>query len=139
MADIADIRQALADALSTVQGTQTSAYNLANPTMPCLLVIGHNEIDYGNLAFGRGDTQWNLIVRGYVSTTWDIGSQQRLDRWLASDGTESVKAAVEADPELGGVADWAIVLRSTGTNVFTLPNSISALGTDFTVQVQTSS
>lgn len=137
MADIADVRQALADALSVIPDCQVSAYNLPNPTMPCLLVLGQNDIEYGNLAFGRQDTQWNLVVRGYVSTTLDLSNQQRLDRWLASDGPESVRAAIEADTTLGGVADWVIVLRSTGTNVFQLPNTVSALGTDFVVQVQT--
>ncbi len=138
MATIDDVRQGLADAMSVIPDAQVSPYNLSNPTMPCLLVLGHDEIDYGNLAFGRRDTEWNLIVRGYVSTTLDLASQQRLDRWLASDGDESVKAAIEADPTLGDVADWAQVLRATGTNRFQLDNTVSAWGTDFAVQVQTS-
>ncbi len=138
MADMADIRQALADALSVIPSVQTSPYNLPNPTMPSLLVLGHDEIDYGNLAFGRRDTEWNLIVRGYVSTSLDMTSQRLLDRWLASDGTYSVKAAIEADPSLGGLADWTVVVRSTGTNRFQLDNTVSAWGSDFIVQVQTS-
>jgi hypothetical protein len=137
MADLADIRQAIADALSAIPDVQVSPYNPASPVFPVLFVLGHGEIDYGNLGFGRLDTQWNLIVRGYVSTNLDITSQQRLDRWLASEGDHSVKAAIEDDPTLGGVVEWALVRRSIGSNLFKLSNTVSALGTDFTVQVQT--
>ena len=138
MAAIADIREAIADALEAIPNVQTSAYNLGNPTFPSLVVLGHDEINYGNLAFGRHDTEWNLIVRGYVAqSASDLAGQQRLDRWLASDGVDSVKAAIEADPSLGGVADWVLVIRSSGSNIFQLENTVSALGTDFTVQVQT--
>ena len=141
MASPAVIRQALADALSTIPSAgQTSPYNLPNPTMPCLLVIGHDEINYGNLAFGRHDTEWNMIVRGYVSSqTSSIRAQEILDDWLADAGTDSVKAAIEADQTLGGVAiqGGALVIRSSGSNIFQLENTVSALGTDFLVRVQT--
>jgi hypothetical protein len=138
MADIADIREAMATALSVIPSVQVSAYNPSNPVLPILFVLGHGEIDYGNLAFGRGDTQWNLVIRGYVSTTLDLTSQQRLDRWLATEGDYSVKAAIEADPTLGGLADWTLVRRSNGSTLFKLSNTVSVFGTDFQVQVQTS-
>ncbi len=137
MADPADIRTALADALADIPDVQVSAYNPSNPTMPSLCVIGHEQVNYGNLAFGRGDTEWNLIVRGYVAPNLDLAAQQLLDKWLADSGPFSVKAAVEADPTLDGVADWALVVRATGSQTFQLQNTVSALGTDFTVQVQT--
>lgn len=123
--------------MSVISGVQTNAYNVSNPTFPSLIVLGHDEVDYGNLAFGRRDTEWNLIVRGYVSQNIDQAGQQRLDAWLAPNGAESVRTALEADQTLGGLADWVQVIRATGTNIFQLPNQISALGTDWTVQVQT--
>lgn len=129
--------------MTVIPGVQTSAYNVSNPTLPALIVLGHDEIDYGNLAFGRADTEWNLIVRGYASQNIDQAGQQRLDAWLASSGTQSVRAAIEykepgdIQPCLGGLVDWVQVLRATGSNIFQLPNQVSALGTDWTVQVQT--
>ena len=124
-------------ALSGIPSVQTSAYNPPNPTMPVLFVLGHGEIDYGNLAFGRGDTQWNLVIRGYVSATLDVTSQQRLDQWLATEGIYSVKEAIEADPTLGGLADWTLVTRSTGSSLFKISNTVSYFGADFFVQIQT--
>jgi hypothetical protein len=144
VSDLASIRVALADALSVLPGVQTSAYSLASPSFPSLCVLGHDEIDYGNLAFGRQDTEWNLIVRGYVSLNFDRAGQERLDRWLADNGPDSVKQAIEylqpgdIQPSLGGLVEWVLVIRSSGTNIYQLPNQVSALGTDFTVQVQTS-
>jgi hypothetical protein len=138
VSDLASIRVALADALSVLPGVQTSPYSLSNPFFPSLCVLGHDEIDYGNLAFGRQDTEWNLIVRGYVSLNFDQVGQERLDRWLADSGPDSVKATLEDDPTLGGLVEWLLVIRSSGTNIYQLPNQVSALGTDFTVQVQTS-
>lgn len=138
MASLHDIRVALADKLATIPSVaQTAAYNQSNPTLPCLFVLGHDEIEYGNMAFGRRDTGWNLIVRGYVSTNFDQPSQEKLDGWLASEGDDSVREALEDDQTLGGLTDWIQVTRATGSAVFTLPNQIQALGTDFTVQVQT--
>jgi hypothetical protein len=132
------IRQGLADALSGITSVgQVSAYNLASPTPPCLFVLGFEEINYGNLAFHRGDTEWNTVVRGYVSPSLDQASQKLLDRWTADSGENSVKAALEADPTLGGAVQWTLVIRSTGTNRFQLDNQVSVWGTDFIVQVQT--
>lgn len=138
MADLHDVREAMAAKLRELPGVQASAYNPSNPTLPCLFVLGHDEIDYGNMAFGRRDTGWNLVVRGYVSKNFDRASQEKLDSWLASDGDSSVRAKLEEDQTLGGLTDWILVKRSSGSNIFKLPNQIEALGTNFTVEVQTS-
>lgn len=57
---------------------------------------------------------WRMKVEGIVSLVSDIGTQERLDRWLAATGSESVKAVIEGDRTLGGIAQDTIVNSSSG-------------------------
>lgn len=103
---IGRIRAGLAANLSAIDGCQVSAYMLSNPTPPCLFVsIDPAEGVRYDRAMQRGLDEYSLRVHGIVAVTSDQGAQSRLDEWLASRGPGSVKAAIESDRTLGGVAD----------------------------------
>lgn len=132
MAELRDIRKALAASLEgTVEG-QISAYMLASPTPPCAYVFP-DETEY-HQAFDNGAENWGLVVRVLVSDVFDQGSQETLDQYLASDGPLSVKAALEADDELGGIVSSLMVERTTGYRQYQVGTGM-ALGADWIVNV----
>jgi hypothetical protein len=55
---------------------------------------------------------------------------EHLDRLLDSDGDESIKRRLEADPTLGGLVSQVRILKSSGYQIY--PGDL--LGTTFTVQ-----
>lgn len=146
-----DIRRGIAGNLAAIADAQVSAYMLDNPTPGMLQVAGLDEIEYDN-TYGRDDTLF-VVVEGCASLAGgDIGSQKRFDRWLASSGAESVKAAVESDKRLTkrlqhdgtvqtgqvAVADDLRVTRFRGYRRHRLENGSEVLLGDWIVQVETS-
>lgn len=115
-----DICEGLAANLNAaITGVQCNGYLLASPTAPGF-EIEPGEIEY-DLAMGRGLDRWTVIVRGYVSEISDIGGQNKLRKWRASSGSQSVKAAIQTDKTLGGVVSDLRVVRTSrylrfGTN-----------------------
>lgn len=133
MADIKEIREALAAALDVIPDTQVSAYALHNMTPPCI------EIEPGSTTYdrtmGRGADALRFTVRAYVSTNIDRAAQVRLDWMLAGSGDYSVKQAVEADMTLGGLVDNARVSENMGYRRFVREQGHTLLGSEWTVEV----
>jgi hypothetical protein len=116
MADYVALCEALASNLATIDGLQESAYLLSNPTPPAAEVqVGETEYDK---AMHRGLDTVMLTVRVFVAFASDIGAQKRLRAMLATDGTASVKAAIESDRTLGGQAEDLRVTKCTGERGF---------------------
>lgn len=151
MPELDDICEGLAANLAAIPDTQVSAYMLDNPTPGMLQVAGLDEIEYDK-TFGRDDTLF-VVVEGCASLAGgDIASQKRFRRWLASSGTESVKAAIEADRQLTkrlqhdgtvqtgqpAAADTLRVTRFRGYRRHRLENGTEVLLGDWIVQVETS-
>ncbi len=121
MADLALIRQALADQLASVTGAQVSAYMLGNPTPPCIHVFpGGNagDFEYHQASLG-GVELWPFTIQAFVPSTSDIGAQKNLDSYIQSTGSQSVKAGLEGgDTTLGGLIHDLIVVSCTPYQVF---------------------
>lgn len=133
MASLADVREALVSNLSTITGVQWSAYMLANPTLPYgEIVPAETEFD---LAMDRGLDRYVLTVRVFVGQMSDIGAQKNLDEFLAGSGARSVKAAVEAAPDLGGACDDLRVTGVSGYRQFVFEGKPPALGAEWRVEV----
>lgn len=141
--DIAALCEALAANLSGIAGVQESAYLLANPTPPAA-EIQPGKITYDR-AFGRGTDEILFLVRVFVGMTSDIGAQKRLYTMLAAAGPDSIKAAIESDPTLGGRVDDLWVRECSGPKLFVREisspkggrGSVSGplIGAEWTVQV----
>lgn len=124
MATLAELREGVAVRLRTIPGLQAHAKMLTNPTLPTAYVVP-GDIDY-HQSFGNGHSDWNLVVELHVATFTDIGGQELLDALISESGERSVKAAIEADPRLGGkaedtivqgVRDYGLFARGTGDPV----------------------
>jgi hypothetical protein len=67
---------------------------------------------------GRGLDKWTFTVQAFVALASDIGAQVKLDAFLAPSGSQSVKAAIEADGTLGGIVADTSVVSCTGYRVY---------------------
>jgi hypothetical protein len=140
MATLTDIREQLAVSLANgVANLQASAYLLANPTPPAAEIVPGHDIRHPlttyDLTMQRGLDKWWLTVRIYVGVPTDIAAQKQLDAMLATHGTGSVKAAIEADPTLGGVAQYTRVTEVIGYRMFDRQNQAPLLGAEWLVEV----
>lgn len=121
MATPEDIRAGLAGAIRTsFRDVQVSEYVLGSPLAPGFEIDLDDEGTNYDQAMGRGLDEWWFVVRGFVADAMDVAAQKRRDVWLASSGTGSVKAAIEADRTLGGACSACRVVSATPRR-FTTP------------------
>ena len=128
---VTQIRSGLAANLATVTGAQILSYQLANPTTPSIAIFPAGT-QY-NQAFNRGIDQWTFTVQAIVSIAVDQNGQQQLDAYLAPTGATSIRAAIESDRTLGGVALNLVVESASGYTLF--GDTPPVLGAEWTVQV----
>ena len=133
MAGLIAIREALAKNLEAIPNVQTSAWILANPTPPTLYVLP-DEVQYDKV-FGRGHDDNLLRVQALVGVPGDISAQRKLDEFLEPAGASSVKAAVEADPRLGGLVDDLRVTSCESYRIYAQPDQRQYLGAQWRVFV----
>lgn len=137
MTEIADIREALASALDTIENCQVSAWMVRNPVVPSLMVVGVESIEW-DAAFARGADTLTMTVQGLASQAESTAGQQQLSAWCAPSGVASVKAAIEADTTLGGIVDHARVTRYTGDKVFRHDSLSEVVGGEWLIEIDLS-
>lgn len=133
MASPSSIRSGLKTRLETITDFK-AVYAKApgTPMMPCAIILpGPIEFDE---AMARGADVFVFEVRVLVQRSTDDLAQDHLDPYLAGSGGQSVKAAIEGDGTLGGVADWT---RVTGVPSYGDIDhaGMSYLGAKFRVEV----
>lgn len=134
MASLSDIREGLAANLAALDGVQVSAYMLASPQAPS----GHIVPDFiaYDSAMGRGHDDWRLKIQVFVSLAGgDRAAQVRLDSFIASSGSQSVKALVESDKTLGGIAEDVRVVSCSGYQLFVFDGRPPLMGAEWLVDV----
>jgi hypothetical protein len=116
--------------MSSITGLRTSATVPDNPRPP-IAVVMPERIAYDLNARRGADTFFFTIIL-IVSRADDRAAQNNLDAYLT--GESSIKAAVEADRTLGGVANTCRVTEMT--NYASLPvGEVLYLSAQFTVEV----
>ena len=101
---------------------------------PPTAVVGVvDNIEYDS-TMARGADTYNIPVFLYVSRVDAQDAQDTLDAYLASSGASSVKAKVESDITLGGVAQSVRVVEADNYGVYTI-NNIDYLGVEFMIEV----
>jgi hypothetical protein len=127
-----DIRNALAAAVNgLIPNVQTLSYLPNNPTAPGAYVCD-GEIDY-DLAMGGGLDELEFVIVVLVGYTTDKGAQMKLNGYR--DPNTGIKAAVEEDVTLGGVADYCRVAKASKSQLYGRDNGPAALGCEFNVTV----
>jgi hypothetical protein len=135
-ATLAQIREGLRVKLAAAFAAtaQVSGYQLDDPAIPTIQVMGPDAVEYDEL-MSRGLDRWTIVIQAFAGSWEQRAAQEVLDQWLAPTGSTSVKAAVESDITLGGIVASARVARSSGYRVYDLPNRGRTLGAEFFVDV----
>lgn len=135
MASIAQVRQALSDAVDSITGLRCSPYVPDNVAAP-QAVIADDGVDY-DLTLGRGADTYRYKVVVYVDRTAEIAAQKLLDTLREPTGSSSLKTVVEADTALAALVDYVRVLRSSEIQAVTTAGDMVAeyLMLEFDVEI----
>lgn len=128
-ATISQVAAGLATRLATISGLRVTTYQ-PEQLNPPFAYPQINSINY-HRAFAGGDVVMDWTVHVVVGRWTDRTAHALLDEFLSYSGTKSVRAAIEADPTLGGVCSTLIV--RSGADI----TSLDAGGAEFLqIQVQ---
>lgn len=106
------MRQGLADAVDVIDGLHAFGY-LPDSIDPPVFAAGEVQINWDQVEEGGWD-EFVVTCHLYTSTADDRSGQKLLDRYLARNGDDSIKQALEADKTLGGACQTLHVQRATG-------------------------
>jgi hypothetical protein len=108
------VRQALATYLTTATGLAATPNRFAqvNPPMAVIMPVTGSFIRYSTTF--DGETDYTLRVIVLVSEGDSVSGQDLIDGYLSVSGPQSIWAAVQADPTLGGKVSFAAVTEATG-------------------------
>ena len=130
MSSLSDIRGGLATRMATITGLRTSATVPDNPRPP-VAVIFPDRIEY-DLNARRGADRFYFTIMVLVGRADDRAAQNNLDTFVV--GPTSIKAAIEADRTLGGVADTCRVTEMNNYSSMTVGDTLY-LAASFVVEV----
>ncbi len=109
-ASVSQVATGLKTRLATISGLRTFAYQPEQVNPP----VGYpvlNSVTY-HRAFAGGDVVMDWSVYVIVGRWTDSRAFDTLDGYLSYDGVTSLRAAIEGDKTLGGVARTLIVNSS---------------------------
>jgi hypothetical protein len=117
MADIETIMQGLETRLATIAGLRVSDTVKGEISPPSAMVGLPQDVNY-HAAMGTNpkfDLTFEIWV--FTSKAWDRTGQLQLTGYLNPNGPKSIRAAIEADRQLGGVVDDCHVARGRAVTV----------------------
>ena len=130
MASMSQLRTALASSMSSISGLRTSATIPDNPRPPIAVVMPDRVLF--DLNARRGADTFYFSVMMIVGRADDRAAQNNLDGYIV--GAGSLKAAIESDRTLGGVANTCRVTEMGNYSSMSL-GDVVYLAAQFTVEV----
>jgi len=113
-----DLQTALATALATIPGLRV-ADHLPEQIAPPMAVIQLQSVTY-HRAMRGGLSEWRYVISLIAGRMGDRAAQRQLDAWLSYGDAQSVRAAIEADPKLGGKCSTLIVEEMVSVRPLTI-------------------
>ncbi|WP_433519044.1 hypothetical protein ACQP2T_28105 [Nonomuraea sp. CA-143628] len=138
MASLSDLREGLAVRLRTIPAPFAVHPQVPDSISPPAAVItpgfeGEPTIRFDS-TMGRGSDDFLFTVTLLVQAVDDRSSQAELDAYLEGSGVRSVKAVIEADPSLGGVASFVRVREARNYGPMTY-GEVRYVGVDFGIEI----
>jgi len=128
---IQDMRDGLGTNLRTISGLRVSE-EIPDQVNPPMAVVSLTSVEYDQ-AFQRGLTIYRFLVTLIASRASDRWAQIRLDGYC-SNGSDSVKIAIESDKTLSGSAFDVRVTEMGNIGTISLDESMY-LAAEFSVDV----
>lgn len=132
LASLSAVRTGLAAAAAEIDGLRTSA-TVPDKIEPPTFVVGDVAQQFDQ-TMSRGLDEILVSARLYVSRADDRSGQNKLDAYLAGEGASSMKAAIEADPTLGGACDTLRLESQQGYGQYEIAG-VAYFGAEFTIRV----
>jgi len=101
------IHDALSMALTAVPGLRV-ADHLPESVNPPMAIVQVQSVTY-HRAMQGGLSEWQYLVAVVSGRMGDRSAQRMLDGWMAYDGSQSIRAALEVDQTLNGVCQSLLV------------------------------
>jgi len=101
------IHDALSMALTAVPGLRV-ADHLPESINPPMAIVQVQSVTY-HRAMQGGLSEWQYLVAVVSGRMGDRSAQRMLDGWMAYDGSQSIRAAIEVDPTLNGICQTLLV------------------------------
>lgn len=114
--NVGEVMDGLAAALEAIADLRVFAYPPDAIAAPAAIVSYPDPLDF-DFTMGRGADRASFPVHVLVGKASDRAARDALVLYMAGAGPRSVKAAIEADPDLGGAADSARVVSVTGVDL----------------------
>jgi hypothetical protein len=130
---MSDLRQGLAEALRTIPSLRVYELLPDNPNPPGV-AISLDRVVYDSV-FARGCDEYEFTIHLFVTRGDDRTAQVRIEDYIAGNGPTSIKAVIEADPTLGGVAQTVRVSEARNLGTQDRADGTSLMLVDFTVTI----
>jgi hypothetical protein len=130
---MSDLRQGLAEALRTIPSLRVYELLPDNPNPPGV-AISLDRVVYDSV-FARGCDEYEFTIHLFVARGDDRTAQVRIEDYIAGNGPSSIKAAIETDPTLGGVAQTVRVSEARNLGTQDRADGTSLMLVDFTVTI----
>jgi hypothetical protein len=119
---VTEIAAAIQKALETITGLRVVPY-LGDTVSPPVAMVAIEKVTYHG-AFQGGDVTHEFIIHLIVSRASDRAGLQNLEGYMSQSGPNSIMAALEADPTLGGVVSTSIVTESGPPSGLTIGSAV---------------
>lgn len=106
-ATVSQVADGLKARLATISGLRTFSFQPEQVNPPVAFPV-LESIDY-HKAFGGGDVRMSFTIIVIVGRYVDRVAHANLDGFLSFDGATSLRAAIEGDRTLGGVAQTLVM------------------------------
>tara|TARA_B100000524_G_scaffold344143_1_gene241046 strand:- start:254 stop:664 length:411 start_codon:yes stop_codon:yes gene_type:complete len=134
MATLTELRSGIATNISNnITIVDVFAY-VPDRAEPPLAVVGVLDTLEYDTTMARGSDKYLIPVRLFVANVDGQDSQETLDQFIKTSGSNSMKSAIESDLTLGGVASSVRVTEVRDYGAFEL-NNTNLLGVEFVVEV----
>lgn len=110
MADIEAIIEGIETRLKTISGLRTYS-RIPDTIEPPAAAITFELCDFDS-TMSRGSDDLTFLVHVFTSIADSRAGQKKLYGYIDGSGTTSVKAAIEGDADLGGLAMYTVVERA---------------------------
>jgi hypothetical protein len=131
MATVAQKREGIRARLATIAGLRAHALMPNVLNVPAAVVSRRSTLFDSTMDDDSHDDTFAVTL--FVEYTGERPAQEKLDSYLGASGATSVKAAIDGDPTLGGVVDFAQVV-SVGRDRITEWQGIKYLSADLVIE-----
>jgi hypothetical protein len=133
LASIKALRDGLKTRLAAVSGIYTHD-TIPDDVYPPAAIVGFPTTVRYDFAMRTAVSRYSFPVRVIAGRTTERESQDRIDDLCSPDGASSIRAAVDADPTLGGVAHSSRVVEARDFGVYEVAG-VSYIGGEFEIEV----